>query len=51
MQNGDVILMIGELEVGDIYDYMEGLSSFKKGQTTTVKVKRGEEELMLDVTF
>lgn len=51
MQNGDVILMIGELEVGDIYDYMEGLSSFKKGQTTTVKVKRGEEELTLDVTF
>ena len=51
MLNGDVILMIGDLEVGDIYDYMEGLSSFKKGQTTTVKVKRGDEEVSLEVTF
>ncbi len=51
MLGGDVILMIGDLEVSDIYDYMEGLANFKKGDTTTVKVKRGEEEMTLDVTF
>lgn len=51
MQNGDVVLMVGDLEVGDIYDYMEGLANFKKGDTTTVKVKRGDEEVTLEVTF
>ena len=45
MLNGDVIIMMGDTEVGDIYDYMEGLAKFKKGDSTTVKVKRGEEEV------
>lgn len=48
---GDVVVKIGDLEVGDIYDYMEGLSNYKAGEKTTVVVKRGEELLELDVTF
>ncbi|RMF04279.1 MAG: M28 family peptidase [Bacteroidetes bacterium] len=51
LKAGDVIIQIGELEVGDIYDYMEGLSKFQKGDHTTVKIKRGEEVLELKVTF
>jgi S1-C subfamily serine protease len=39
------------MEVGDIYDYMEGLSKYKVGDTTPVKVIRGEETLEFDVTF
>ena len=51
IQRGDVILRIGEVEVKDIYDYMEGLSKFSKGQKASVKVKRGEQTLELEVVF
>ncbi|MEM1216369.1 MAG: PDZ domain-containing protein, partial [Bacteroidota bacterium] len=51
MEGGDVILRIGDHEVADIYGYMEGLSKFQKGQTTTVVVQRGEEEKTLEITF
>jgi len=48
---GDVVIKIGELEVGDIYDYMEGLSRYSKGEEAVVRVKRGVEELEFIVTF
>lgn len=51
MKNGDVIIKIGDIEVGDIYDYMEGLGQYKNGEEATVIVKRGEEEISLKVTF
>ena len=51
MKGGDVIVKIGDLEVKDIYDYMEGLAKFKKGESTTVKILRGEEEMEMKVTF
>lgn len=51
MQAGDVIIRMGDLEIGDIYDYMEGLANFKAGDQTTVVVKRGDEEVTLNVTF
>lgn len=51
LEKGDVIIGIGEMEVGDIYDYMEGLSKYRVGDTTPVKVIRGEETLEFDVTF
>jgi len=51
LQNGDVILQIGDVEVGDIYDYMDGLAKYKKGDKAPVKVKRGEEEVVVEVTF
>ncbi|MEL7162159.1 MAG: M20/M25/M40 family metallo-hydrolase [Bacteroidota bacterium] len=51
LKDGDVIIKIGDLVVKDIYDYMEGLGKYEKGQTTTVVVKRGEEELTYEVTF
>ncbi len=37
--NGDIIIQIGDLEIKNIYDYMDGLGLFKKGDTTTVVVK------------
>ena len=51
MQKGDVIIRLGETEVNDIFDYMEGLSNYEPGQKTKALVKRGEEVLELDVTF
>lgn len=51
MQKGDVIIQMGEYPVKDVYGYMEGLSKFKTGEKTKVKVKRGDQTLELDVTF
>jgi hypothetical protein len=48
---GDIIVGLGEIVVKDIQDYMKGLSTFKKGDTTTVKVKRGAEVKTMPVTF
>jgi hypothetical protein len=51
IEGGDVIIKIGDLEVKTIYDYMEGLSKYKKGDSTEVKVKRGKKTLKKKVTF
>ena len=51
IQAGDVVIAIGDLAVKDIYDYMEGLSNFKAGETTTVKVLRDGKEMSFEVTF
>lgn len=48
---GDIITQLGEYEIKDIYGYMDALGKFEKGQTVPAKVKRGEEMLMLSITF
>ena len=48
---GDIIRQIGELTIKDIQSYMDALGKFEKGQTVPVKVKRGGQELFLNVTF
>ncbi|HMQ48703.1 MAG TPA: M20/M25/M40 family metallo-hydrolase [Saprospiraceae bacterium] len=51
LKNGDVIIKIGDHAVKDIYSYMDGLSHFSKGDKTKVVVKRGEEEIEVEVAF
>lgn len=51
MQAGDIILEIGEFKIEDIYAYMRALGGFKKGDTTQLKVKRGEEIIEMELTF
>jgi len=51
MQSGDIVIKMGDMEVKNIYDYMEGLGKFKKGESTTVVVKRGKGTKKLKVTF
>jgi len=51
LKDGDVVIKIGEVEVKDIYGYMEGLSKFKAGDKTTVVVQRGDKEKKVKVTF
>jgi S1-C subfamily serine protease len=51
MKDGDIIIKMGNQEIKDIQDYMKALGKFEKGQTAPVSVKRGDEILILDVTF
>ncbi|MEZ4948005.1 MAG: M20/M25/M40 family metallo-hydrolase [Saprospiraceae bacterium] len=51
MEKGDIVIKIGDLDVKDIYDYMEGLGKYKKGDTTRVAVKRGDKVMVKNVTF
>ena len=51
VQKGDVITGLGDFQVKNIQDYMKALAAFKKGDSTTVKVKRESAEKTLPVTF
>ena len=51
IEDGDVIIAIGEHKVKEIYSYMKALNQHEKGQQAVVKVKRGEEVLEKEVTF
>jgi len=48
---GDIILKIGDVFTDDIYKYMEVLGKLEKGTKTTLLVKRGTEEILLNVEF
>ncbi|HFB99646.1 MAG TPA: PDZ domain-containing protein, partial [Phaeodactylibacter sp.] len=55
VKDGDIIIKIGDVVVGDIYDYMEGLAKFEKGQSAEVvvlrKKKKKDVKKTLKVTF
>lgn len=51
LKQGDVIIQLGDLMITDMMSYMKALATFKKGDATTVKFKRGNEELVKDVQF
>ncbi len=51
IEDGDVIIKIGDTEVKDIYGYMEGLSKYKSGDTATVILMRGDKKIKKEVTF
>ncbi len=51
MITGDIVLKMGDIEVKDMMGYMEALSAFQKGDKTIVRIRRGEEELDLEVEF
>ena len=51
IQDGDIVIKMGDVEVTDMMAYMNALSLFKKGEKTMVIVKRGEEELEFEVEF
>ncbi|MCB0781639.1 MAG: M28 family peptidase, partial [Flavobacteriales bacterium] len=51
LKPGDVVVRMGQVEVNDMMGYMKALSLFQKGQTTTVVVLRGGEEVESEVTF
>ncbi len=51
IKTGDVLIKIGDFGLTDVNEYMTALSKFKKGNATTVTVKRGGEELTFDIVF
>ena len=48
---GDIIIQIGSYPVKDVYQYMEALNKFEKGQEADVTVKRKDEVLVKKVVF
>ena len=51
LQKGDIIIKLGEINVGSTNDYMKALSTFKKDDTTEIIVVRDGKELKINVTF
>ena len=51
LEDGDIVIKIGDTEVKDIYGYMEGLSKYKVGDTAKVVVMRGDKKIEKEVTF
>jgi hypothetical protein len=48
---GDIVLQVGNFPVNSLMDYMKALGNFKKGDTVPVKIKRGDQEMTVTVTF
>lgn len=48
---GDVIIQLDDLKVDNVYDYMKGLSNYKKGDSVKIKVLREQKELEFTATF
>lgn len=47
----DIIVGLGKMAVSNLEEYMKALSTFKKGDSTTVKIRRGETEKVLNIRF
>jgi S1-C subfamily serine protease len=51
MKAGDIIIQLGEYNVNSVENYMQTLGKFKKGDSTKVKFKRGQDIIEADVQF
>lgn len=51
LQDGDIVLKIGETTISDIYSYMGALADYTKGDKAKVIVKRGAEKIEAEVEF
>ncbi|CAN5655384.1 hypothetical protein BH10BAC2_BH10BAC2_01130 [soil metagenome] len=49
LQAGDVLLQLGDYKFVDVMTYMTALKNFKKGDKTTLRIKRGDKEITFDV--
>lgn len=51
VKRGDILLQLGTIELASMEAYMKALGSFEKGQSTSLKLKRGTEELTFQIKF
>lgn len=51
LQAGDVIRGLDDAAIGDIYDFMDALGTFRNGQTIQVTLLRAGQTLTLPLTF
>jgi S1-C subfamily serine protease len=49
--DGDILIKIQDMDIVDIYKYMEALSNIEPGAQAQVTVLRAEEKVVLDVQF
>lgn len=51
LKAGDIVILMGDNKVLDMMSYMKALGKFNKGDKTDVTVKRGKEEVKVQVEF
>lgn len=51
LKAGDIIIQLGEYPTPSMDSYMQALGKFKKGDKTTVKVKRGNDTIEANIEF
>ena len=51
LQAGDVLIQLGTFKFIDVKSYSEALSSFKAGDKTKLRIRRGTEEKEYDIQF
>ena len=51
LEDGDIVIRLADMEVTDVYTYMEALSKLDAGDETTVVVRRGEEIIEKAIAF
>jgi membrane-associated protease RseP (regulator of RpoE activity) len=51
IQAGDIIIQLGESKIGNLEDFDSALRKFKAGDRAPVIVRRGEEEVKVEVTL
>lgn len=51
LKSADVLVQLGDYKLIDVMSYMQALSKFKKGDKTTLTIKRAKEEIKFDIQF
>ena len=51
LKAADVLIQLGAYKLIDVMGYMQALGKFKKGDKTTLTIKRGTEEIKFDIQF
>ncbi len=51
LQAGDVLLRLGDVEIADLRAFSNVLKTLTAGQTVSATVRRGEEEMVVEVTL
>ncbi len=51
LQQGDILLQVGDYKLVDVMSYMQALGKFKKGDKTILIIKRAAEEIKFDIQF
>lgn len=51
LQKGDIVVKLGDSTITDMMSYMRALSVFDKGDTSTVVVKRNNENITAELQF
>ncbi|MFN8318466.1 MAG: M20/M25/M40 family metallo-hydrolase [Saprospiraceae bacterium] len=51
LQKGDIVLKMNDMEISDMMSYMKALAAFKQGESATLVIKRGDQEMVKQVKF